>query len=53
MQLNAGWTGMILGNIARPSYMVDYTLPYMGILENNNKQEVFMHGLTLGVQVNR
>jgi hypothetical protein len=53
VQLNAGWTGIIVNNVARPSNMIDYNVPYMGILEDNNRQEVFIQGLTLGVEVNR
>jgi len=51
-----GWTGMWLNGIARPSNMVDYSLrsdgSVFGILQQNNTQDVFINGLTFGVDVN-
>lgn len=53
----AGWSGMWLNNIARGSEMIDYTLgpdqTYMGILRDHNKDNVFMNGLTIGIDINR
>jgi len=52
--LNVGWTGLIVSGIARPSNMVNYELPNMGlIVHGNNRQTVFMQGLTVGVIFNR
>lgn len=52
-----GWSGIWLGGIARPSNMMDYALhsdgSIMGILDENNRQDVFLNGLTVGVAVNR
>jgi hypothetical protein len=53
MTLSAGWTGIYADGMARAPYMVDYTLPSMGILANNNSQYIFVNGLSLGVEVNR
>ena len=52
--VNVGWTGFIVGGIARPADMINYQLPNMGILvHGNNRQTVFMQGLTLGLIFNR
>ena len=52
--INVGWTGLIVDGIARPSDMINYQLPNMGILvHGNNRQTVFMEGLTLGFIFNR
>ncbi len=48
-----GWTGFYADGIARPSNMVDYTLHYMGILASENRQDIFINGLNVGVEVNR
>ncbi len=47
-----GWRGMFIDNIARPQTMVNYTFPTMGIASANNRQELFQHGLQLGVSFN-
>ena len=49
---NVGWRGMFIDNIARPQTMVNYAFPTMGIIAGNNRQELFIHGLTLGVSFN-
>ncbi|HEY1600048.1 MAG TPA: BBP7 family outer membrane beta-barrel protein [Pirellulales bacterium] len=52
--VNVGWTGLIVDGIARPSDMINYTLPNMGLLvHGNNRQTVFMQGFTLGFIFNR
>lgn len=48
-----GWRGMFLDNIARPETMINYAFPTMGILSQNNRQDVFLHGITAGVSFNR
>jgi hypothetical protein len=52
-----GWAGMWLNGIARPSNMIDYALhsdgSIMGILDANSRQEVFLNGFTIGVELNR
>jgi len=56
ISFRAGWTGIWIGGLARPSNMIDYSLReegVMGLLTDNNSQNVFIHGLTLGVDVNR
>lgn len=52
--LRAGWTGIILGDIARAQSMVNYSMPGLGITGANgaNKQDVFVQGYNLGVEVN-
>jgi hypothetical protein len=47
-----GWTGLWVDNVARPSSMVQYQLPAMGIGEDN-RQSVFLQGLNLGIELNR
>lgn len=53
INLNAGWTGMYMNGIARPSNMINYTLLDMGILGGRNQQNVFIQGLNFGVEINR
>ncbi len=53
VSLRAGWTGVWMGGIARPSDMINYEVPAMGISAINNRQDVFVNGLTLGVDINR
>lgn len=51
VRVRAGWTGMYLSNIARPSNMVDYSIGRFGFLDENS-YEVFTHGIHIGVEVN-
>ena len=53
ISFHAGWTGMWMDGIARASSMVDYTVPAMGIDMSDNRQSLFVNGLTLGFDVNR
>jgi hypothetical protein len=50
--VQAGWTGIWADGIARPSSMVDYALPAMGI-RDRNRQDIFIQGLNIGVVFNR
>jgi hypothetical protein len=54
---HVGWTGVWMNNIARGSETIDYTLDpehtWMGILRDHNKDNVFMNGLTVGIDINR
>jgi hypothetical protein len=49
--VRAGWTGTIIGNVARASNTVIYDLPQLGI--RNGHEDVFSHMLTLGWEINR
>lgn len=51
INLRAGWTGMVIGNIARGSNTVLYRLPNLGI--RNGSEEVVVHGVTVGIDINR
>jgi hypothetical protein len=53
LSFHAGWTGMWMDGIARASSIVDYSVPAMGINLNDNRQSIFVNGLTLGFDVNR
>ncbi|HET6881565.1 MAG TPA: hypothetical protein VFI31_15485, partial [Pirellulales bacterium] len=53
IQATVGWTGMVLGGIARSTNMVSYTLPDMGIVPGRNQQVMFIQGLNFGFTVNR
>lgn len=53
INLRVGWTGTFQDSLARPSNMVWYSLPTMGILQDNNTQDLFMHGVNVGIEVNR
>ncbi len=53
--LRGGWNGMWIGNVAQPSGMINYTLgetQTLGILTNQNKQNLFLNGLSLGLSFN-
>jgi len=52
----AGWNGMYIGEIARPSRMVNYELgqtSVLGILRYMNRDLAFLHGLGIGIEINR
>jgi hypothetical protein len=54
--VKAGWNGIWLDHVARASNMIDYHLyetSALGLLGENNKQNVFMNGLVVGLEVNR
>lgn len=53
INLRVGWTGMWMDGLARSPYMIDYTVPNMGIDMSNNQEDTFVHGLTFGVDINR
>jgi hypothetical protein len=53
VQLHAGWTGIATDGIARSSNMINYTLPSMGINLEKNEQDLFIHGLNIGLTINR
>jgi hypothetical protein len=53
ISFHAGWTGMWMDGIARANALVDYTVPAMGIDMTDNRQSIFVNGLTLGFDVNR
>jgi hypothetical protein len=55
ISLKAGYNMIFMGGIARGSDMVNYVVPSLGITTANdaNKQYVLMHGLTLGIEINR
>jgi hypothetical protein len=50
--VRAGWTGLIMGDIGRAQSMVQYSLPGLGIRTDRNRQDVFVQGYNLGVEVN-
>ncbi len=58
--LGVGYTAIWLGGIARPSNMIAYQLgseaseaDFMGILEEHNRQDVFINGVTFRIAFNR
>jgi len=56
VSLGAGWSGMWMDGIARASNLINYefgTSDMMGILTENNRQSVFMHGVNFRLTVNR
>ncbi|HEX7449251.1 MAG TPA: BBP7 family outer membrane beta-barrel protein [Pirellulales bacterium] len=48
-----GWTGIVMGGIARSPNMINYSLPAMGILNTGNRQVLFLEGINFGITVNR
>ena len=53
LSVNVGWTGIVIGGVARSPNMVSYTLPNMGILTSGERQTVFIQGITVGAAINR
>lgn len=53
ISLRAGWTGTWADGIARSPGLTDYSLPTMGIDMTRNRDDLFIHGLTFGVDLNR
>lgn len=50
---SVGWTGMYLAGLARPSHMVDYSLPSMGLLGHEHRTDMIVNGINVGVEWNR
>ena len=51
----AGWTGFWMSNVARASDIIDYTISeasVMGIDASSNDQDILIHGLNIGLDVN-
>ncbi|MGA2031654.1 MAG: BBP7 family outer membrane beta-barrel protein [Thermoguttaceae bacterium] len=50
-----GWNAVWMDNIARGSGVLDYSVPQVGITtaSHGNRQDLFMQGLSLGVELNR
>ncbi|HWA97029.1 MAG TPA: BBP7 family outer membrane beta-barrel protein [Pirellulales bacterium] len=53
VNLSAGWTGTYIDGVARSSNQVNYVLPSFSLVTGQNRQGVFLNGLTLGVEINR
>jgi hypothetical protein len=54
--LKVGWSGLWVDGIARGADLVSYKLTetqFMGIDLKDNRQDVFMHGVTFGIDFNR
>lgn len=51
--LKLGYTGMFIGGLTRASNTVDYTIPYMGILDGNHNQSIYAGGVSFGIEINR
>jgi len=53
LSLSVGWTGLWMDNVARASNMILYRVPDMGITMDHNTQDLFINGVTAGVEFNR
>ena len=58
LNFRVGWTGFWTNSIARGDALVDYTIDgntgkMMGIDLTNNRENVFVNGLTMGFDFNR
>jgi len=51
--LQAGYSAFFAHNIARGAQMTYYSMPDMGILEDENHSIFLVHGLNLGLVINR
>lgn len=52
INLKIGYNLMVVSGLARPTAMVDYTFPEMGIRRDENDQTMFAHGFNFGVEIN-
>lgn len=53
VSLRAGWSGMWMDGIARASNLINYEVSTMGIEMAHNRQDIFVHGPSFGIEVNR
>lgn len=53
VSFHAGWSGMWINGVARATSVTDYTVPSLGLNLANNREDVFLNGLTIGFDVNR
>jgi hypothetical protein len=53
VNLSAGWTGTYIDGVLRSSNQVNYVLPAFTLQTGQNRQGVFLNGLTLGIEINR
>jgi hypothetical protein len=53
LSFHAGWTGLWMDGIARANSIINYEVPGMGVDLAGNRQNIFMNGLTIGIDFNR
>ncbi len=53
ISVHGGWTGMWVDGIARSSSLINYTVPHMGIDLEDNRESLFVNGISIGVVINR
>jgi len=53
LSFTCGWNAQFMNAIARPSNMINYTMPALGINSEKNRQDVFMNGMSFGIELNR
>ena len=53
LSFHAGWTGMWIDNIARASSVIEYTIPTLGFDTSQNRENLFINGVTVGFDINR
>ncbi len=53
ISFHAGWSGMWINGVARATSVIDYTVPALGLNLADNREDVFLNGLTIGFDVNR
>ena len=52
VQATVGWTGLVMGGVARSVNMVNYNIPNLGIVTGHNQQAVFIQGINFGFNIN-
>lgn len=53
INFHAGWTGTWMDGIARASNIIHYEIPHLGFDPTRNRQDLLMHGLNVGIDINR
>lgn len=52
IKATVGWTGLLMGGVARSVNMVNYNIPNLGIVTGHNQQAVFINGINFGLNCN-
>ena len=51
--IKAGYNALVIGNVGRASNRIDYTLPNIRILDEDEGETAFINGLNIGLEFNR
>ena len=52
VNIEVGYTGLLMSGVGRASQRLQYTIPNMDIVNGADKQHVFINGVNFGFNVN-